>query len=181
MAPWLKLACTGSQALLPPRSKVLPVSPATTPLIPLLCSVWADHQVRILSKELTCPLCRSDWGPFLWRPPPPKRAKATAGEGRREERRDTVHYGTHCGACRKVGAGSWNVQREAHLRSCVAPLLLILHLNPKQANSVHRINIRSSSCLSSTPFPPNSNPPSPIGSPRWEALPLPSLCRLRPL
>ena len=58
--------------------------------------------MRILSKELTCPLCRSDWGPFLWRPPPPKRIRAPA-DGRREERRDTVHYGTHCGACRKVG------------------------------------------------------------------------------
>ncbi|GIM11794.1 hypothetical protein Vretimale_15256 [Volvox reticuliferus] len=56
--------------------------------------VWMEHQVQSLGKELTCPLCRSEWGDFKWRPPPPKR-KA------REERKD-VHYGTHCGACKKA-------------------------------------------------------------------------------
>lgn len=58
-----------------------------------------EHQVQSLGKELTCPLCRSDWGDFKWRPPPPKR-KA------REECKD-VHYGTHCGACKKVRARVW--------------------------------------------------------------------------
>ncbi|KAG2432423.1 hypothetical protein HYH02_012994 [Chlamydomonas schloesseri] len=56
--------------------------------------VWMEHQVQSLGKELTCPLCRSEWGDFKWKPPPPKR-KA------REERKD-VHYGTHCGACKKA-------------------------------------------------------------------------------
>ncbi|EFJ52902.1 hypothetical protein VOLCADRAFT_86362 [Volvox carteri f. nagariensis] len=59
--------------------------------------VWMEHQVQSLGKELTCPLCRSEWGEFKWRPPPPKR-KA------REERKD-VHYGTHCGACKKPSIG----------------------------------------------------------------------------
>ena len=62
-------------------------------------SKWADHQVHALSKELTCPLCRGDWGPFLWRPPPPKRAKAEA----KASRDAMVHYGTKCSGCRKVG------------------------------------------------------------------------------
>lgn len=56
--------------------------------------VWMDHQVKSLGKELSCPLCRTDWGDFKWKPPPPKRKQ-------REERRD-VHYGTHCGACKKA-------------------------------------------------------------------------------
>ncbi|KAG2502192.1 hypothetical protein HYH03_000679 [Edaphochlamys debaryana] len=56
--------------------------------------VWMEHQVQSLGKELTCPLCRTDWGDFKWRPPPPKRRA-------REERKD-VHYGTHCGACKKA-------------------------------------------------------------------------------
>ncbi|GLI66528.1 hypothetical protein VaNZ11_010403 [Volvox africanus] len=56
--------------------------------------VWMEHQVQSLGKELTCPLCRSEWGEFKWRPPPPKRKV-------REERKD-VHYGTHCGACKKA-------------------------------------------------------------------------------
>ena len=63
-------------------------------------SVWADHQVHALSKELTCPLCRGEWGPFLWRPPPLKRARV-------EAKRDAmVHYGTKCSGCRKVGKGT---------------------------------------------------------------------------
>ena len=57
-----------------------------------------DHQVKSLGKELSCPLCRTDWGDFKWRPPPPKRKQ-------REERKD-VHYGTHCGACKKVGGAA---------------------------------------------------------------------------
>ncbi|GLC40238.1 hypothetical protein PLESTB_001310400 [Pleodorina starrii] len=56
--------------------------------------VWMEHQVQSLGKELTCPLCRSDWGEFKWRPPPPKRKG-------RAERRD-VHYGAHCGACKQA-------------------------------------------------------------------------------
>ena len=91
--------------MISPVSSPLPLCPSPY----VLCSVWADHQVRILCKELTCPLCRSDWGPFLWRPPPPKRARA-AGDGRREERKDAVHYGTHCGACRKVRSSrEWEI------------------------------------------------------------------------
>ncbi|GFR42292.1 hypothetical protein Agub_g3190, partial [Astrephomene gubernaculifera] len=56
--------------------------------------VWMEHQIHSLGKELTCPLCRSEWGDFKWRPPPPRRKT-------REERKD-VHYGTHCGACKRA-------------------------------------------------------------------------------
>jgi hypothetical protein len=37
-------------------------------LLPL--RVWSEHQIRSLGKELTCPLCRADWGEFKWKPPP---------------------------------------------------------------------------------------------------------------
>lgn len=58
-----------------------------------------------LGKELTCPLCRGEWGEFKWRPPPPKRRT-------REERKD-VHYGTHCGACKRVGWGALRMGGQA--------------------------------------------------------------------
>lgn len=60
--------------------------------------VWANHQVRSLGKELTCPLCRTDWGEFSWRPPPPKRKpRESAADGRPAD----VHHGSKCGACKR--------------------------------------------------------------------------------
>lgn len=77
----------------PPALPCCPLPPAPP------ASVWMEHQVKSLGKELTCPLCRSDWGEFKWRPPPPKR------KAREEQRRGDVHYGAHCGACKQVGGG----------------------------------------------------------------------------
>lgn len=60
--------------------------------------VWADHQAS-LGKELSCPLCRNDWGDFTWKPtfrPPAVHARVP-----RHERDPASHYGVVCGGCRE--------------------------------------------------------------------------------
>lgn len=69
------------------------------------CRVWAEHQTRTLGKELSCPLCRAEWGEFKWRPPPAPRRKRR--EDTHEQAANAAHMGTCCGACRKVRYASF--------------------------------------------------------------------------
>ncbi len=62
-------------------------------------SVWAEHQTKALGKELTCPLCRTSWGDFKWRPPPLKRRRP---DETHEQLSNAAHLGTSCSVCRKV-------------------------------------------------------------------------------
>lgn len=59
--------------------------------------VWADHQAS-LGKDLTCPLCRNDWGAFDWRP----MFRPPALHRLRAERDPAAHYGVACASCREA-------------------------------------------------------------------------------
>ena len=59
--------------------------------------VWANHQASI-GKPLTCPLCREPWEDFKWSVAYSEMRQPARASGR--ERRDDIHYGTACGACR---------------------------------------------------------------------------------
>ncbi|KAL0037874.1 hypothetical protein WJX79_003280 [Trebouxia sp. C0005] len=52
-------------------------------------NVWAKHQTT-LKQELTCPMCRTPWGPFSWRPAPALQ---------RAHHKHAAHYGSHCKGC----------------------------------------------------------------------------------
>ncbi|GFH25055.1 uncharacterized protein HaLaN_22951 [Haematococcus lacustris] len=63
-------------------------------------NIWAEHQTKALGKELSCPLCRTAWGEFSWRAPPPPRKKLDAA--RQQLLQACVHLGTRCAACKKA-------------------------------------------------------------------------------
>ncbi|DBA80680.1 TPA: hypothetical protein ACH3X1_007921 [Trebouxia sp. C0004] len=52
-------------------------------------NVWAKHQTT-LKQELTCPMCRTPWGPFCWRPP---------AALQRAHHKHAAHHGSHCKGC----------------------------------------------------------------------------------
>lgn len=136
----------------------------TLPCYHPLCSIWAEHQTKSLGKELTCPLCRTEWGEFKWKPPPPKRKKLVPPQGSA-----SAHLGTRCGYCKKVGAASlW-------------PLLVQLHGGPEYAKKLfwgsgYSIFQRTApSCPWSSATVPT---PTPAGAHHRPALSVPYLRRL---
>ncbi|KAL3163058.1 hypothetical protein ABBQ32_009480 [Trebouxia sp. C0010 RCD-2024] len=54
--------------------------------------IWAKHQAT-LKQEVTCPMCRSAWGPFSWRPPPALHCPNT---------HQKAHTGSHCKGCNQA-------------------------------------------------------------------------------
>ena len=66
---------------------------------------WADHQ-NSMSKDLTCPLCRTAWGELDWEPPREmwRRNMRTAASTSASASGLAVHYGAACAGCRRGGA-----------------------------------------------------------------------------
>lgn len=66
-------------------------------------AVYRDHSAAC-DRELTCPLCRREWGELRWSPPPPRRGKNTSVDAaaRRTRRSDddAPRHGATCGGCR---------------------------------------------------------------------------------
>ena len=111
--------------------------------------------MRSLGKELTCPLCRSDWGDFKWKPPPAQRKKAVG----RDEHKD-VHYGTKCGVCKKVtrrgGGGRVQCSPDRPLPPplpCPHPTSLVSYI-PKPPSPLPSPPLHLSTSL----LPPSLNP-----------------------
>ena len=63
-------------------------------------AVYRDH-CAACDRELTCPLCRREWGELRWSPPPMRKGKRTSSARRtRRSDDDAPRHGATCGGCR---------------------------------------------------------------------------------